>query len=300
MRFHTPLLASVLVVGMASAQQVNLHEHGYCGSTSYTSRNGVSGASDGWGCYNWDAEHLRGTLQTLGDPAGPNAGQSVTSIKTFYCVMQDQDVGSVEQFKIGVFLDDPAMPGNPDPNVDPLTSLPTPAAETGFLQNNAGTAGTAGAWGWTVTFTTPLAAAIPADQSFHLAGFMPANPGWGSPVGSGGDGISYHGSWFTSGGSGDAPGSNAVNGIGGAIVNCTNSIDITAGNAVGSASNTHQMRVAAGTLGTTLRLGADIAGNTRSTVNPNYGYGGIEWDTTDKPEVTHWVRCYVFVIIVVY
>lgn len=265
MRFYTPLLATVLVSGMASAQTMNDFQFGFCGSTSYTSRHGVPAGSDGWATILWSEEHVRGAFQ--GDSVA-TPGTTVTLIKELRCLNQDQDRTTVEQIKLGIFLDDTANPGNPLTNF--AGGVAVPVYETTYASPTATGTGAA-AWQWVWTLATPIENVTPAAANFHFAGWMPANPLWSA------DGVSYHGSWFTSGTNGDDPGANAVNGVGGTIVNCTNSIDETAGGAVGTAGNLHQMRVWGKGYGSTLRLGADVDAASRhgNVANPNYGYAGL-------------------------
>ena len=267
MRISTALLASVVLanVGMAQINGLNEFEYGYCGATSFTSRAGLGGTVEGWVTSRTVASYVRGSLM-INDPV---TGLPTTRVNGLRCVNQDQSCITTEQFELGAFLDDAVTPGQPDPNVDPVTLRPVPAFSTGVVSLPVSTITTPCAWIWTLTFATPVDGVLPLDQDYYLGMWCPANGAWTA------DGVSLHESEMSAGNTGDNPSIAAQNA--GAIPNLVHNINISGGNVIGGNYNTRFQRVWAFTEGPTFRLGADIdpAQNGTRVAPPNFGVAGM-------------------------
>lgn len=266
MRLTTSLLAAAATAAGLSAQTGPEFEI-YPGSTSYTSRHTLAGADEGWVCMNYGARHFRGIAQ-IDD--GNLAGGSVSSVTDMRYVLQDQLGSTQENFEIGIFGEDPNNPGQIDPSVDPNTMRPAPGFEAGpFTTPLGGSA--ANAWIFTTGTGTPYAG-LGMDTDNYFGVLLPANGAWVA------DGMSIHGAWMTAGGAGDNPSAGALTGgaMGGSVIyDMVQGVNITAGNTVVIAPNDRTARIWYRTDGSVMRVGADISGNTRSTVNPNYGVAAL-------------------------
>jgi hypothetical protein len=274
MRFSSSLLVSTILTSVAAAQAngLNEHEYGYCGTTSFTSRSTLPAASDGWATQKYAADFERGVCQTV-----DAAGNTTTRLNAVRVVNQDQNCSTQEWFEVGVFLDDPANPGQPLANFSgPAPSPAVPAITTGVVNMPVSTVLTPCAWIWVITFATPVDGVIPGNQDFHMGMRMPANVNWTN------DGISYHISTMTAGTTGDNPSVAALNSN--AIFLGTYYLDETLG-VVGGGLNDRWHRVWPMSEGAALRMGVDInaasGGGTRGP-NPNYGYGGLYPDFSTR------------------
>ncbi len=255
MRLSTTLLASVGLIGSVTAQATNNEFFLYSGSTNFTTRSTLPGASEGEICMRYPAEFFNG----LGQSLDATTGQTVNRIGGLRYVLQDQSAITQEPFEIGLKADDALAPGNVDPTNDLVRAGP-------FNTPSSSSTGAA-AWIFTSTFATAYDA--PSGQADIWAFVdVPANPAWTA------DGCSIHMSGWTS-----SPVDNpALTATVSNFVNVVDQTAIAAGTAPQAAvavNNTRFQRIWLLTPGTTLKLGADVDPNAQVCPNPNYGAAGL-------------------------
>lgn len=280
MRISTSLLAALATATGVAAQipsdQANEHVN-YQTNTSYTTRSGVAGSSDGWIVNKTSSDLVRGVCQFVDPADGILKGRCLG----FFFVIQDQSGITQEPFGYGWFADAALAGGTAgEPKLPDATDV-LAAGALGAFDTSAttpvSTATGAVAWGFTTTFATP-SDDIPQTGDVYCGVKIPANASWVS------DGVSFHAPFFTGGTNGDNPSANAVNN--GSIYSSVWSNDLTA-DPTGSTLNTpladriqnFHMRGP----GLALRVGADIDPTfSRGPANPNYGFGGLYPDHVNR------------------
>lgn len=274
MRISTSLLAALATATGIAAQiptdQDNDHLD-YQTNTSYTTRSGVAGQSDGWIGARTDAQHIRGAAQFV----DPLTGTLVHRIRGLRYVIQDQSGVTQEQFGIGVFEDDPANPGNP---LFP-DSTGAVAAGVAFTGINTPTSTVTTPVAWIFTSTFGDYDAHPATQDIYLGVLVPQNALWVN------DGVSFHAPfWGNAGTTGDNPSNFAINN--GSIPTTAISNDLTAdptGATLNTPLNDRAHRIEALGPGLALSVGADVdPAFQRGAANPNFGYGGLYPDQATR------------------
>jgi hypothetical protein len=254
MRLSTSLLASIGLAGAVAAQTNNQLEL-YSGTTNFTTRSALAGASEGEICQRYPASAFNGIGQTL-----DANGQPVNRCTGIMLVLQDQSGITQEAFEVGLKGDDPLAPGNVDPTNDLVRAGP--------FNTPASTATGAVAWIFTITLGTPFDGLAAQGDTWAFCD-VPANPAWTA------DGLSIHMSGWTATPFADNPNATAT------IPNFVNVIDQTAiinGSTPQAAvlvNNTRFQRIWLMTPASVLHLGADIDPNAQVAPNPNFGCAGL-------------------------
>lgn len=267
---HRSLSFSLLTVACLApslgAQAVN--EFGqYPGATTFTTRGGLNGGSDGYFVWRVDATtDLILAAQT--DIGGSIAGRA----NGFRVVCQDQDASTQETFNYAILPDDAAAPGQP---AQPSVATP-PIFETAPQMTPAGSG--ISAWIITTTLATPFDG-VPQTTTYHLGVKMGMRATWTM------DGYSVHTAFmpgFGTGGSGSGMNCNAFAPI------HTHTVDVTSPG-VAPTGQLESPRVYILTEGSVLNLGADIDPTQRfgSSPNPNYGRAGM-WPDRVRQDGIAW------------
>lgn len=176
-RFFVPV-AVALCSGL-SAQL--LQDFYYNCATGATTRGGIAGASQVQVVMRFDSEDYVG----WGNPVLSGTPAVVTGYEITGCiyVIQDQNDGTIENYNMHFYGEDPANPSFPNftpaspPGTNAIASFgPFPSPTTGTS--------TISAWQVTQNFATPLVR--PANQDFFAALEFPGNGAWTA------DGLSHH------------------------------------------------------------------------------------------------------------
>ncbi|MBK8096157.1 MAG: hypothetical protein IPK26_03570 [Planctomycetes bacterium] len=159
----------------------NIQDFYFNCATGATTRGGVAGASQVQVVMRFDSEDYVG----WGNPVLAGAPLAVTGYELIGCryVIQDQNDGTVENYNMHFYGEDPANPSFP--NFTPASAPGTNAIATfgPFPSPTTGTS-TISAWQVTLNFTTPLVR--PVNQDFFAALEFPGNAAWTA------DGLSHH------------------------------------------------------------------------------------------------------------
>lgn len=242
MRTSTLIFAAAVSFAASATSQVQLNEFGYYpDSVTFATRVFIPNANTGDVTVRVDQASARGVGGYMAATPGRLNG--------WRGLVQDSDRTTGEAYTLAVIADDPANPGQPDPNNDII--------RTGTIMTPSDTVNTGGvAWIVTVTLSTP-ADVLPATGSYHLALGLSAS--------------AEQTSWaahYTSGTAGDNPRAGTPT--------VTYAIDRTAGTLIAPSPRT--MRLFALTENPTLRGGADIDPLLQRGPNPCFGVAGVFLD----------------------
>lgn len=176
-RFFVPVTIA-LCAGL-SAQ--NVQDFYFNCATGATTRGGVAGASQVQVVMRFDSEDYVG----WGNPVLAGSPPAVTGYELVGCryVIQDQNDGTIENYNMHYYGEDPANPSFP--NFTPASAPGTNAIVTfgPFPSPTTGT-NTISAWQVTLNFATPVVR--PNNQDFFAALEFPGNGAWTA------DGLSQH------------------------------------------------------------------------------------------------------------